>query len=257
MNSLPNSKAVILGGTHGMGLATARALLAGGAEVLLTGNDPENLRALEGTLGPKAHPVRSDITVSTDREALAERVRRVLGTIDLLLVNAGVAELAPFAAATEASWDRQFAVNAKGAFFALQKLVPLVRDGGAIVLTSSVADTGGTPGMAVYSASKAALVSFASVLASELLPRRVRVNCIAPGFVDTPTMGAKGLSADERAAFVAVGDAITPLRRHGTPEEIAEAVLFLAYRATFTTGAKLALDGGLGQGLQYPTEATT
>jgi NAD(P)-dependent dehydrogenase (short-subunit alcohol dehydrogenase family) len=252
MNDFQDKTAVIVGGTHGIGLATAKALLAGGAAVLVTGNDPQNVSGLEGSLGPRGHVACSNVADLAEIDRLADLVARTLGKVDLLFVNAGVAELAPLSTVTEEAYDRQFAVNTKGAFFTLQKLVPLVKDGAAIVLTSSVADEGGTPGMSVYSGSKAALVSFASVLASELLPRRIRVNCVSPGFIDTKTMGTKGLTAEQRAAFMATGDAITPMRRHGSAEEVAEAVLFLAFRATFTTGAKLAVDGGLGQRLLYP-----
>lgn len=251
MKDFEGKRVVIVGGTHGMGLATARMLLAGGAEVLVTGHDAANVAALEGDLGPKGHVVRSDVADLRAIDALGERVARVLGKVELLFVNAGVAELAPFATVTEEAYDRQFAINTKGAFFTIQRIAPLVIDGGAIVLTSSVADTGGTPGMSVYSATKAALVSFSSVLAAELLPRRIRVNVVSPGFVDTRTMGTKGLSAEQRAAFAALGDTITPLQRHGTEDEVARAVIFLAFDATFTTGTKLAVDGGLGQRLGF------
>lgn len=129
----------------------------------------------------------------------------------------------------------------------MQRLVSLIPEGGAIVMTSSVADEGGTAGMSVYSATKAALVSFSSGLAVELLSRRIRVNSVSPGFIKTPTKGVAGLSPEERNGFEALGNAVTPMKRNGTSEEVARAVLFLAFEATFTTGAKLAVDGGLGQ----------
>lgn len=251
MDEQMTKNAVVVGGSHGIGLATARALIARGARIVVTGTDPGAIAEASHELGPRARVVRSDVTSLAAIEALAAEVREHLGRLDLLFVNAGVAELGAFADVTEASFDRQFAVNTKGAFFTLQALASLVRDGGAIVVTSSVADTGGTPGMAVYSGSKAAVVSFAQVLAAELAPRRVRVNVISPGFVATKTMGTKGLDDAARERFSALGDAITPLGRHGTEEEIARAVMFLAFEATFTTGAKLALDGGLGQRLSF------
>ncbi|WP_419249660.1 SDR family oxidoreductase [Sandaracinus amylolyticus] len=249
MHRYKGRRAVVVGGTHGIGLATAEALIAGGAEVLVTGNNQENVRSAAEKLGVRGRALRSDVSSLTDIAALAREVRSTLEVIDLLFVNAGVAELTPFHEVTPESYDRHFAVNTRGAFFVVQALAPLVRDGGAIVLTSSVADTGGEPGMAVYSATKAALVSFASTFAAELLPRRIRVNCVSPGFIDTPTKGTVGLSAEERASFAALGDAVTPMRRNGTSDEVARAVLFLAFDATFTTGAKLAVDGGLGQRL--------
>lgn len=245
-------KAVVLGGTHGIGLAVAKALAAGGAEVLLTGRRSGNLDELAAALGERAHAVRSDASSLADIDALAATVKERLGTIDALHVNIGVAELEPFHLVTEESYDRQFGVNTKGAFFSVQRLAPLIADGGSIVFTSSVADQGGEPGMTVYSATKAAVISFMSGFAAELLPRRIRVNAVSPGFIATPTMGATGLSAEERAAFEKLGDEVTPMGRHGTVEEVARAVLFLAMEATYTTGTKLAVDGGLGQRLPAP-----
>ena len=239
--------AVIIGGTHGMGLATAQLLVEGGARVLVTGRNEKHLEAARETLGERAQAVRSDAADMNDIALLGGVVGQRLGSIDLLHINVGIAELEPFELVTETSYDRQFAVNTKGAFFTVQRLSPLLRQGGAIVMTSSVADEGGEVGMSVYSATKAALVSFASGFAVELLPRGVRVNVVSPGFIDTPTKGVAGLSAEEREAFKQVGDSVTPMRRNGTAEEVARAVLFLGFEATFTTGAKLAVDGGLGQ----------
>ncbi|WP_053238763.1 SDR family oxidoreductase [Sandaracinus amylolyticus] len=254
MHRYKGRRAVVVGGTHGIGLATAEALIAGGAEVLVTGHNEANVRAAAERLGARGHALRSDVSSLSDVAALAREARSRLDVIDLLFVNAGIAELGPVHEVTPESYDRQFAVNTRGAFFTVQAIAPIVRDGGAIVLTSSVADTGGEPGMAVYSATKAALVSFTSSFAAELLPRRVRVNCVSPGFIDTPTKGVAGLGAAERAAFAALGDSVTPMGRNGSPEEVARAVLFLAFDATFTTGAKLAIDGGLGQRLGVPAK---
>lgn len=252
MQSFAGRKAVVIGGTHGIGWATARLLLEGGAEVLATGRSAENVAALQARMGNRGHALRCDAASRADLAALAAEVARRLGRFDFLHVNLGVAELEPFDAVTEESWDRQFAVNTRGAFFTVQRLAPLLADGGAIVFTSSVADTGGAPGMIVYSASKAALVSLASGFAAELLPRGIRVNTVSPGYIATPTKGVAGLSAEAREAFARQGDRVTPMGRNGTAEEVAEAVLFLAFRATFTTGAKLAVDGGLGQGIPAP-----
>lgn len=252
MRNYEGKNAVIIGGTHGMGLATVTRLLEGGAKVLLTGRNPANIDTVRGQLDGQAHVVRSDAAKLSDIDELADIVSDTLGTIDLLHVNLGVAELAPFDQVTEASYDRQFDVNTKGAFFTVQRLAPLIRAGGAIVFTSSVADEGGEAGMSVYSATKAALTSFASGFAAELLPRGIRVNTVSPGFIKTPTKGVAGLSAADRDAFEAVGNEITPMKRHGTPDEVARAVLFLAFEATFTTGAKLAVDGGLGQKISPP-----
>jgi NAD(P)-dependent dehydrogenase (short-subunit alcohol dehydrogenase family) len=256
MGSYSGKKAVITGGTHGMGLATAKALLDGGAEVLLTGRNEQNLEVARRELGIRAQVVRSDAANIIDIHTLRSLVEETLGQIDLLFVNAGYAQIEPFEIVTEASYDRQFAINTKGAFFTTQQLAPLIREGGAIVYTSSIADEGGTAGMSVYSASKAALRSLASGFAAELVPRGIRVNVVSPGFVATPTMGVVGFSDAQRSAFAQEGDAVTPMKRHGTPEEVARAVLFLAFEATFTTGSRLAVDGGLGQGLALPRAET-
>lgn len=253
MNEYAGKKAVVTGGTHGMGLAIVEALLGGGAEVLLTGRNEKNLEAARGKLGPRAHVVRSDAASMADIDALGTRVKESFGEIHALFVNHGYARVEPFEEVTEASYDRQFAVNTKGAFFTVQRLAPLVRDGASIVFTGSVADEGGSPGMIAYSGSKAALWSFAQGFAAELLPRAIRVNAVSPGFIDTPSMGVD--ATDEwKAGFSEVGDEVTPMKRHGTPEEVARAAMFLAFGATFSTAVKLPVDGGLGRGIEAPDE---
>ncbi|MEV8630596.1 SDR family oxidoreductase [Streptosporangium sp. NPDC051023] len=252
MDRYADRKAVVVGGTHGIGLAVVRALLDGGAEVLLTGRNERNLEAVRSELGSRAQAVRSDTTSLADIDALGGQVEETLGRVDFVFVNAGVAHMEPFGQVTEASYDAIFDVNTKGAFFTARRLAPLVDDGGSFVFTTSIANDSGTPGMSVYSASKAALRSFAQVLAAELLPRNIRVNAVSPGFIKTPTMGAAGLSEAERKAFEKLGDEITPMRRHGSAEEVAAAVLFLAFDATFTTGVELTVDGGRAQKLTPP-----
>ncbi|WP_437339273.1 SDR family oxidoreductase [Sorangium sp. So ce394] len=252
MKSYAGKKAVVTGGTHGMGLATVKALLDGGAEVLLTGKNERNVEAARRELGSRANVARSDMGSMADIDALFAIVRDTLGQIDLLFVNAGVASLETLDQVTEASYDWTFGVNTKGAFFTVQRLVPLMRDGGAIVFTTSIANEGGSPGMSVYAGSKAALRSFAQVFAAELLPRQIRVNAVSPGFIKTPTMGIAGASAEALAAFEQEGREVTPMKRIGTPDEVARAVLFLAFEATFTTGVELPVDGGLGQGIVTP-----
>lgn len=249
MDKYTGKKVVVTGGTHGIGLATVKALLAGDAEVLLTGRNEHNLETVRRELGPRSHVVRSDAASLESIDLLGRTVAEKLGQLDLLFINAGIAQLEPFEFVTEASYNQQFNVNTKGAFFTTQRLAPLIRDGGAIVFTSSIADEGGTAGMSVYSASKAALRSFALGFAAELVHRNIRVNVVSPGFIKTPTLGVTGFSAEERAAFEQEGDEVTPMKRHGTADEVAQAVLFLAFEATFTTGARLTVDGGLGQGL--------
>jgi NAD(P)-dependent dehydrogenase (short-subunit alcohol dehydrogenase family) len=252
MNRYTEKKAVVVGGTHGMGLAIVKALLDGGAEVMLTGRNGQNLEAARRELGARAHVARSDIANLSDIDALGEHVEEKLGRVDVLFVNAGYAKLELFEHVTEETYDRQFAVNTRGAYFTVQRLAPLIRDGGSVVFTTSAADETGTPGLSVYSAAKAAVRSFARGFAAELLPRGIRVNAVSPGFIRTPTMGVEEASDEERAAFADEGDRLTPMGRNGSPEEVARAALFLAFDATFTTGVELPVDGGIAQGLTPP-----
>jgi NAD(P)-dependent dehydrogenase (short-subunit alcohol dehydrogenase family) len=247
MGRYAGKKAVVTGGTMGMGLATVKALLEGGAEVLLTGRNEQNLEAVRRELGPRAHVVRSDTASLADIEALSRLVKERLGQVDFVFINAGFSRLEPLEQVTEAVYDQTFGVNTKGAYFTVQRLAPLVREGGSFVFTTSVANAMGYPGMSVYSGAKAALRSFAQVLAAELLPRGIRVNAVSPGFIKTPTMGIAGATREELAAFEKEGNAVTPMKRIGSPEEVARAVLFLGFDATFTTGAELPVDGGLTQ----------
>jgi NAD(P)-dependent dehydrogenase (short-subunit alcohol dehydrogenase family) len=246
MGKYTGKKAVVTGGTIGMGLATVKALLEGGAEVLLTSRNEQNLETARRELGPRVHVVRSDTASMADIDELGALVEEKLGRVDLVFINAGISELEPFDRVTEATYDRIFNVNTKGAFFTAQHLAPLVRDGGSIVFTT-VTNGQAYPNLSVYSGSKAALRTFAQVLAAELVSRGIRVNTVAPGFIDTPTMGVAGLSEEKRAALKKLGDEITPMKRHGSAGEVARSVLFLAFDATFTTGVELTADGGLAQ----------
>jgi NAD(P)-dependent dehydrogenase (short-subunit alcohol dehydrogenase family) len=246
MGKYTGKRAVVIGGTQGIGLATVKALLEGGAEVLVTGRNEQKLEAVRRELGLRVHVVRSDTANLADIDALGALVEEKLGQVDFVFVNAGYAKLEPFAQVTEASYDQTFNTNTKGAFFTAQRLAPLVRDGGSMVFTT-VAEATGTAGLSVYSGSKAALRALAQVLAAELLPRRIRVNTVGPGFIKTPTLGVYGASEEELAAFEKVGNEITPMKRLGSPDEVARAVLFLAFDATFTTGVELTVDGGLSR----------
>lgn len=234
----------VIGGTQGMGLATAVALRDQGARVLVSGRSAEHLQAAAVALGERAIVLRSDISVSADLQHLAATVREAFGALDAVFVFAAIAEFEPVDAVSEASFDRQFTINARGAFFAMQTLAPLVRDGGSITMTTVTPATA-SPGMSVYMASKAAVTALVRGFAAELLPRRVRVNAIAPGFIDTPTLGIANLSPQQRAAIAEMGDAMTPMRRHGTVDEIARAAMFLGFDAGFCTGIELPVDGGL------------
>jgi NAD(P)-dependent dehydrogenase (short-subunit alcohol dehydrogenase family) len=244
MSKHTDKKAVVVGGTHGVGFAIVEALINDGSEVLLTGRNEKNLESARRKLGKRAHVVRSDAASMADIDALGTLVKEMLGRFDALFINVGISELAPFDQVTETSYDRMFNVNAKGAFFTVQRLAPLIRDGGAIVFTT-LASGPAIPNLSVYSGTKAALRAFAQVFAAELVSKGIRVNAVGPGFIDTPTMGVAGVSDEERAALRKLGDQITPMKRHGSPDEVARAAFFLAFDATFTTGIELAVDGGL------------
>lgn len=240
--------AVITGGNSGIGLATAQKLSAHGANIVIMGRDRQTLDAALGQLGSRARGVRGDVAMLADLDRLAAETRAAFGRLDYLFVNAGIAEFRPLDQVDEAFFDKTMAVNVKGAFFTVQKLLPLFDRGGSIVFTTSVVNQKGWPDMSVYAPSKAALRSLVRVLAAELATRGIRVNAVAPGPVDTPIYGRLGLSPEAVKEFTAGITAQVPLKRFGTAEEVAEAALFLAGpQASFVTGAELGVDGGIGQ----------
>lgn len=246
MDRYEGKKAVIIGGTSGMGLATAKMLLDGGARVLVTGLSQAGLESAQKELGKDTLVVSSDARSLTEIDALASRVKAEFTTFDLLFVNAGFSIRAPLESITEAVYDEMFNLNAKGPLFAVQKLTPLINRGGSVVLTTSIANIKGMPGNTTYGGAKAALRSFARTLAAELLPRDIRVNAVTPGPIDTPILG-KAFSKDEAAQIREKMVAMSPMKRWGRSEEIAKAVLFLAFDATYTTGHELPVDGGMAQ----------
>jgi len=247
MKRYQDKKVVIIGGTSGMGLATAKMLLDGGARVLVTGRSQAGLKSAQNKLAKDAIVVSSDARSLTDIDALASRVKAEFDTFDLLFVNAGFSIPTPLGSVTEAIYDEMFNLNAKGPFFVVQKLAPLINQGGAVVLTTSVANVKGLPGQATYGAAKGALRSLARTLATELLPREIRVNAVTPGPIDTPILGKvfpdKAVAAQVREKTIGM----IPMKRWGKSEEIAKAVLFLGFDATFTTGMELPVDGGWSQ----------
>jgi NAD(P)-dependent dehydrogenase (short-subunit alcohol dehydrogenase family) len=237
---------VITGGGSGIGFAMAKLLVDGGATVVITGRSQATLDAALERLGPGAVTVRGDVSSLTELDWLAERVKAELGSIDALFVNAGIAPLTPFESTTEEAYDQVFTINVKGAFFTVQKLAPLLSDGAGVVLTTSVANVVGILETSVYAASKAALRSLARTFSRELLPRGIRVNAISPGPIDTGIL--ESIMTDEEATqFKRERVAENPMRRFGTPEEVAVAAAFLAFDATYTAGAEFAVDGGITQ----------
>jgi NAD(P)-dependent dehydrogenase (short-subunit alcohol dehydrogenase family) len=240
-------RAVIIGGTSGIGLATAKMLLDGGARVLVTGRSQAGLDSAQEEIGKDAVVVSSDARSLTDIDALASRVKAEFDTFDLLFVNAGLGLFAPLEDTTETTFDEMFNLNAKGPFFAVKKLAPLMNQGGAVVLTTSTANVKGMPLIAAYGGAKAALRSFARVFAAELLPRGIRVNAVSPGPTDTPIIGKAFADKDQAAELTGQMREANPMKRFGTSEEVAKAVLFLGFDATYTTGTELPVDGGWSQ----------
>jgi len=247
MQRYQGKKAVIIGGTSGMGLATAKMLIDGDARVMVTGLSKAGLDSAQKEIGRQAIVVASDARSLTDIDALASRVKSEFGTFDLLSVSAGFSIPTPVESITEAVYDEMFNLNAKGPLFAVKKLLPLISRGGSIVLTTSVANVKGLPGQAAYGAAKAALRSFARTLATELLPREIRVNAVTPGPIATPILGKVFPDKNAVAQVKEKMAGIVPMKRFGTSEEIAKAVLFLAFDATFTNGHELPVDGGWSQ----------
>jgi NAD(P)-dependent dehydrogenase (short-subunit alcohol dehydrogenase family) len=233
---------VILGGNAGIGLAAARMFRAEGAKLVLTGRNAETLAAAAEECA--ALGVVSDMGVPDASRAAMAEIAQTLGGIDVLFVNAGVGGFAPVEAVTEEFWDGIHSVNLRGAFFAVQAALPLMRDGGSIVITGSIGSFAAVPGNVAYAAAKAGLRAMARILAKELLPRRIRVNMVSPGPTDTEIF-KRGASQDEIAGMREMLSGVVPIGRMGTSEEIASAVLFLASQeASFINGVDLYVDGG-------------
>lgn len=247
MDRFYNKVVVITGGTSGIGLAAAAQFQKEGAQVV-TGRKPEVLAEARKVLGPSALVVAADVTKSADLDGLFTKVREKHGRIDVLYVNAGAARLEPVEQTSEAVFDEILNTNFRGAYFTGQNALPLLKDGGAVVFTTSWFDETGVAGTSPVSASKAALRNFTRTLASELLPRNIRVNAVSPGVIETPLFGKLGLA---EANVQELGAALLqqiPFKRFGKPEEVAKAVAFLASDdASYITGVELPVDGGRNQ----------
>ena len=246
MNDYSDKMAVVTGGGSGIGFAIAGLLVDGGARVIITGRSQTALDSAVEQLGDRAAAVRSDVASLSDLDALAEQVKSKLGGIKALFVNAGIAPLTPFHSTTEEAFDDLQTINVKGAFFTVQKLAPLLSPGAGVVFTTSIANTIGMLDTSVYSAGKAAVRSMARSLSRELLPRGIRVNAVSPGPIDTGIL-ENTMTAEAAEKFKSERAAENPMHRFGTPEEVAKAAAFLAFDATYTTGAELVVDGGATQ----------
>ncbi len=248
MKKLEGKVAVITGGSSGIGLATAQRFACEGAHVFITGRRQSELDEAVKKIGKSATGVQGDASNLADLDKLYAIVKEQKGRIDILFANAGVGEYAPLGAITEEHFDRVFRVNVKGLVFTVQKALPLMQDGGSIILNASVVSRKGVPSFSVYSATKAAVRSFARSWTLDLKDRKIRVNVVSPGPIDTPIFEAGGESKEEVAQTKARFASFVPMGRMGEADEIAKAALFLGSDdSSFVAGAELFVDGGMGQ----------
>ena len=243
---LENKVTVITGGNSGIGLATAKLFHKEGAKVVITGRRQNVVEAAAKEIGDGAVGITTDTSNMTDIDNLYQEIEKLHGKIDVLFLNAGVATFSPVEYVTEEMFDNQFNINVKGLYFNVQRALPLMKSGGSIILTTSAADQTGSPNTSVYAASKAAVRSLARTLSGELLERGIRVNSVAPGPIDTPIFDKLGMPEEMLDQAKEQFTGMVPMKRFGTPEELATGVLFLASDdSSFVAGIDLPVDGGL------------
>jgi NAD(P)-dependent dehydrogenase (short-subunit alcohol dehydrogenase family) len=248
MDRLLNKTAVITGGNSGIGLATAKRFVAEGAYIFIVGRRQEELERAAAEIGGNVTAVKADVTKLEDLDRLYAMVREQRGSIDVLFANSGAIEHKTLEEITPEHYDRTFDVNVRGLIFTVQKAVPLLRDGGSVILTSSVAGVMGLQAHDTYSAAKAAVRSLARTWTIELKGRGIRVNAVSPGAIDTPIIESQVPTPEEADELRAKFAAATPMGRLGRPEELAAAVLFLASDdSSYVAGIELFVDGGLTQ----------
>jgi NAD(P)-dependent dehydrogenase (short-subunit alcohol dehydrogenase family) len=247
MSSLRGKNVLITGGTTGIGFETARAFLAASANVIVTGANPERVASAERSLGANCAGIVSDNASPAASRELSKACEARFGHLDVLVANAGVCKASNIHDVTEAAFDHEMDINFKGTLFLIQACLPLLRPGSVILMTTSVNDVKGIPGQLVYSATKAAMRSMVRTLAAELAPRKIRVNGVAPGPIDTPIFDKALPIPEEAAAMKALEAKFGVMDRIGKPEEVAAAFVFLAgERAGFITGIDLPVAGGWG-----------
>ena len=248
MGKLEGKTALVTGGTSGIGLATATQFVNEGAYVFITGRRDPELQAAVKVIGRNVTGVQGDVSKLGDLDRLFAQVKREKGKLDIVFANAGVARFARLGEITEELYDSIFNINVKGLLFTVQKALPLLPNGASIILNASIVASKGLPMNSVYSATKAAIRSFARTWATDLKDRRIRVNAVSPGSIDTPGLSdllASAETGQERLKMIANA---VPLGRLGTPNEIAKAVLFLASEdSSYVTGTELFVDGGFAQ----------
>ncbi|MFF3145309.1 SDR family NAD(P)-dependent oxidoreductase [Streptomyces sp. NPDC057927] len=248
MNRLDGKVAVVTGGSSGIGFATAQQFVEEGAFVFITGRRRPELDKAKDEIGRNVTTVQGDVSVSADLDRLFGTVAEEKGKIDVVVANSGLVDPQVFGQITEASFDRIFNVNARGTLFTAQKALPLMNDGGSIILVGSIAGHVGVEGYTTYSATKAAPRSYARTWTKELKGRGIRVNVLSPGPIDTPIMDSQADSKEGADAIRAAFASVVPLGRMGRPEEVAAAAVFLASdESSFCAGMELSVDGGMAQ----------
>ena len=248
MKKLEGKIALVTGGNSGIGLATAKQFVAEGAYVFITGRRQVELDAAVEAIGKNVTAVQSDVSNLADLDRLFATIKQEQGHLDIIFANAGGGQIAPLGAITEEHFDKTFNINVKGLLFTVQKALPLLPEGASIILNASTTSIKGTPAFSVYSATKAAVRSFARNWILDLRERKIRVNAISPGVVPTPGYDHLGLNDQQLQEFVDNQANAIPLGRVGTPDEIAKAVVFLASAdSSFVNGIELFVDGGMAQ----------
>lgn len=248
MKKLEDKIAVITGGNSGIGLATAKLFVEDGAYVFITGRRQSKVDAVVKQIGKNITGVQGDVSNLADLDRLYATVKEQKGHIDILFANAGVGELVPLGAITEAHFDKTFGINVKGLLFTVQKALPLIQDGGSIILNASIAASKGIEASSIYNATKAAIRSFARTWTLDLKHRKIRVNAVSPGMIDTPGLNGLAQSQEQLDQFKTSFLSTVPLGRIGSPDEVAKAVSFLASDdSSYVTGIELFVDGGVAQ----------
>ena len=248
MGKLEGKIALVTGANSGIGLATAKRFVTEGAYVYITGRRDAELARAAAAIARNVTAVPGDVSKAADLDRLFAQIQREKGRLDIVFANAGVAKFAPLGTISEEFYDSIFDVNVKGLLFTVQKALPLMPEGGSIIVNASVVASKGLPANSVYSATKAAVRSFARTWTTDLKSRRIRVNAVSPGSIDTPglndLLASSEVGEQRRKAITSA----VPLGRFGTPDEIAKVVVFLASDdASYVTGAELFVDGGFAQ----------
>ncbi|AYG57845.1 SDR family oxidoreductase [Rhizobium jaguaris] len=243
---LQNKTALITGGTSGIGLETARQFIAEGARVAVTGSSAAGIEAARAALGDKALVIQADAGNIDGQKVVADAEKNAFGHLDILFVNAGVAEFGPLEQWSEAAFDKSVAINVKGPFFLIQALLPILSKPASIVLNTSINAHIGMPNSSVYSLTKGALLTLAKTLSGELIGRGIRVNAVSPGPIATPLYGKLADSEADAKAMAAGIQAQIPVGRFGDPSEVAKTIVFLASdEAAYIVGSELVIDGGM------------